>query len=112
HRNRAPPADAARRSPCAARTGSPATRPDPATACDPGSGSAARPSATAAPSAPTTRPTQTTAHQPSAPPQPCRQVPTAFVVSERVPSFRFEFLVPLGEGDDRGRRREQDAPLP
>src|SRR5712692_5636462 len=61
NQTRAPAANAPSRSPCAARTESPATPAGPRTAYDPGSETAAPSSATAAPAAPTTHPRHPTA---------------------------------------------------
>src|SRR6476659_5744226 len=95
-RSRARAAGAATRSLCARRTRSPAAPPGQANAYGPDSGNAAPPSAKAARAAPKARPKRSTAQQPSAPLPAWRRMPTAFVARERVPSFRFEFLVPPG----------------
>src|SRR5439155_16089033 len=50
-----------------------------------------------------------TARQPSAPLPAGRRMPTAFVISERVPSFRFDFLEPFLE--PAHERRERLAPV-
>jgi hypothetical protein len=66
-RSRARAADAARRSPCAGRTESPAAPPGQESACDPESGSAVPPSAVRARFAPRANPRRSTAQRPSAP---------------------------------------------
>ncbi len=92
--NRSPTraADAATRSPYAARTKSPAAQPDHPTACDPDSERAAPSSAAVARTAPTTHPRRSTARRtPSVSVVKAGRGADGCCVRERVPSFRFEF---------------------
>ncbi len=92
NRSRAPAADAATRSPCAARTRSPAAPADPAAACGPDSASAAPLSGSSGSTSSHNSSDTTHGAEAIGTPPSLTTDADGFVVSERVPSFRFEFL--------------------